>query len=345
MKKPTYIHDFTDRHGKRRVYFRKGDYSKDMRPHLPFYSDAWNDAYADALKQSGAGRTRRAKAGSIADLIAKYYVLSDYPTHAEETRRTYKTQLEKIREEHGHRMVSDLERQHIIAVRNDLNDDPDAANKWLRYIKMLMNFAIDIDWRKDNPALRIKKVKTDGDGWPPWPQDLIQQYGDYWPLGTRQRVGLELFRWTAQRVKDVAVMHRNSIEGDIIKVVQHKTRNKIWIPLHPALRQAIDAYDYKGMFLMESAQGRPYSPKSLGMRFTDWAQSAGVPKGYSAHGLRKSMGEQLAENDATAHQIKAMLGHSTLKEAERYTRSADQKRMARQAIAKLEPKKNAKLQT
>ena len=44
----------------------------------------------------------------------------------------------------------------------------------------------------------------------------------------------------------------------------------------------------------------------------------------------------MAEAGATTQQIMAVLGHTTLSEAERYTRDADQQRLAIEAIATLE---------
>ena len=43
----------------------------------------------------------------------------------------------------------------------------------------------------------------------------------------------------------------------------------------------------------------------------------------------------MAENGFTAHQIAAWSGHKTLKEIERYTKAADQKKLARSGVKKL----------
>jgi enterobacteria phage integrase len=43
----------------------------------------------------------------------------------------------------------------------------------------------------------------------------------------------------------------------------------------------------------------------------------------------------MAENECTAHEIMAVLGHSSLKEAERYTRAVDRKKAAARAQAKV----------
>jgi enterobacteria phage integrase len=55
----------------------------------------------------------------------------------------------------------------------------------------------------------------------------------------------------------------------------------------------------------------------------------------------------MADAGCTAHEIMAALGHTTLEEAERYTRQADRRRGGRQAVIKLEQahKKNRYAQT
>ena len=43
----------------------------------------------------------------------------------------------------------------------------------------------------------------------------------------------------------------------------------------------------------------------------------------------------MAENECTAHEIMAVLGHSSLKEAERYTRAFNRRKAAGRAQAKV----------
>ena len=64
-------------------------------------------------------------------------------------------------------------------------------------------------------------------------------------------------------------------------------------------------------------------------------KAAGLPIDCKPHGLRKTLGRRMADDGCTAHEIMAVLGHTTLAEAERYTRDADRRRGGRQAIAKL----------
>jgi integrase len=68
----------------------------------------------------------------------------------------------------------------------------------------------------------------------------------------------------------------------------------------------------------------------------DAISEAGLPLDCKPHGLRKTLGRRMADAGCSAHEIMAALGHTTLAEAERYTREADRRRGGRQAVFKLE---------
>ncbi len=75
----------------------------------------------------------------------------------------------------------------------------------------------------------------------------------------------------------------------------------------------------------------------------DAITQAGLPLDCQPHGLRKATGRRLAEAGATAKMIMAILGHTTLAEAERYTEEADQVALAEDAVIKLEGHKANKI--
>jgi enterobacteria phage integrase len=52
--------------------------------------------------------------------------------------------------------------------------------------------------------------------------------------------------------------------------------------------------------------------------------------------LRKATTRRLAEGGATAKEIASVSGHKTLREIERYTDKADQRRLSQAAMNKLE---------
>jgi integrase len=60
-----------------------------------------------------------------------------------------------------------------------------------------------------------------------------------------------------------------------------------------------------------------------------------LAKGYAAHGLRKAAATHHAHSGATANELMAWFGWTTLKEAERYTRAANRKQLALAVMRKL----------
>jgi integrase len=136
-------------------------------------------------------------------------------------------------------------------------------------------------------------------------------------------------------------MSRADIAGGLIHVVQQKTGAELWVPIHPELDRAMKAYPAKGLTLIGDSNGRPLKRAAVSALMRASISAAGLPSRCVSHGLRKAAMRRLAEADSTANQIASISGHKTLKEVERYTKAADQKKMARQAMGKL-PNKNGK---
>jgi hypothetical protein len=77
-----------------------------------------------------------------------------------------------------------------------------------------------------------------------------------------------------------------------------------------------------------TAYGEPFSAKSLTGAMAHWCRLAGLPKGLTLHGLRKSLGVYLAEAEASTRQLMDVLGHDDIEHAELYSREASQVRLA-----------------
>jgi len=80
--------------------------------------------------------------------------------------------------------------------------------------------------------------------------------------------------------------------------------------------------------------GKPYTGPGFGNWFRRLCDVADCPD-FSAHGQRKATARRLAEIGCSANQIAAITGHASLSEVQRYTKAADRKRMAHEAMVKL----------
>jgi integrase len=127
-----------------------------------------------------------------------------------------------------------------------------------------------------------------------------------------------------------------TIEG--FEFVQHKGRKRgktMFLPLTPLLVAALAPLSRDTERVLVSRLGRTFSDNGLTQAMVDWARKAGIPEGYSMHGLRKSLGVKLAEADATTREIMEVLGHSSMEYAELYTREADRLRLAVKGMRKM----------
>nr|WP_246664600.1 tyrosine-type recombinase/integrase [Rhodoblastus acidophilus] len=152
--------------------------------------------------------------------------------------------------------------------------------------------------------------------------------------------------YTGQRRSDVHRMTWADIRGAAIRVVQQKTGAKLAIPLHSELRAVLDHVTRDHVTILNTEYGKPFTVDGFSQFFRSAITAAGLPLDCQPHGLRKAAGRRLAEAGCTAREIMAVLGHKTLSEAERYTRDADQARLAEAAVTRLEAqKKNEYSQT
>jgi enterobacteria phage integrase len=337
-KYPPFIECWRDRHGKRRVYFRKGRGPRIPLP-APLGSDEFNAAYQAALAgQLTPVRERhaRAAAGTIGALIVSYKQSAAYVGLRETTKAGYTSRIEVLRTQHGHRTVAGLSRERIITgMLQPYADRPGAALSILKMLRVLIRNAINIGWLKHDPSLGIKRPKMNRIR--SWTDDEIATYRRHWPLGTKQRTAFELFLNTGQRRSDVVRMAWPHITADNkVVVVQQKTGRRLLSPLHRDLITALAAAEREHVSVLTTIYGKPFTVDG----FSQWMRSAitasGLPLDAQPHGLRKATGRRLAEAGATAKMIMSVLGHTTLAEAERYTEEADQASLAEDAVIKLE---------
>ena len=123
-----------------------------------------------------------------------------------------------------------------------------------------------------------------------------------------------------------------NVRNGTITITQQKTKTALVIPV-TALAEAINATPSEAMVFLLNEHGKAFTAKGFGKWFTAQCQRVGLT-GLSPHGLRKAACRRLAEAGCSANEIAAISGHASLREVERYTKAADQARMARNAMAR-----------
>jgi integrase len=105
------------------------------------------------------------------------------------------------------------------------------------------------------------------------------------------------------------------------------------IPLHPDLAAIIAATPSGHLTFLTTTFGKSFTAAGFGNWFRDQCNEACLPRHCAAHGLRKAACRRLAEAGCSANIIASISGHTTLTEVARYTKAADQERMARDGMA------------
>jgi integrase len=186
-----------------------------------------------------------------------------------------------------------------------------------------------------NPTTDIRRLHRQSWSHEPWPDQVIEKFEAEARPKPNAQLALLLLLYTGQRAGDVAAMKWNRYDGKGIEVRQEKTDVPLWIPCHSRLKAALDSAERKSDFILTAQQGSGYSASSFCNMIAEATTQIGA-KEYTAHGLRKNAAIALAEADCHVQQIMAITGHKTWKEAMRYTQRREQKKLALQAMDKLE---------
>ena len=334
---PKWTQAFIDRHGKARFYLRRPGFKRVPLPGLP-WSPEFMAAYHEAVEgqpqkqQIGMGRT---KPGTINALVVALYSSTEFQGWSPETQRTRRNILERFRGEHGDKSIANLLPRHVADMIAKKAATPAAARNFKKTLAALMKFAVAQGMRNDNPVAGVSAPKIKGQGFQTWNEEQIAAFEARHLIGSRARLAFALLLYTAQRRGDVIRMGRQHIRNGLLSVRQNKTGTALQIPIHPALRAIIDATHGDHLTFLTTSFGKPFSAPGFGNLFRDWCNEAGLPRGLSAHGLRKAACRRLAEAGCSANQIMAISGHRSLGEAEKYVRAADQVRLAQAAMASI----------
>jgi integrase len=277
----------------------------------------------------GAGRI---KPGSVAAVVAEFFDSQQFfGSKKPGTQRMRRGILERFRAAYGDRPFALLPPEWIEALLDE--KPPHAARTWLTTLRLLCRFALKRGYLKADPTATIRLESIKSDGYHTWTEEEVATYEAHWAIGSKQRLALALLLYSAQRRSDVVRMGRQHIKGGVLTVKQDKTGAELKIPVHPKLQAVLDATPGEHLTFLVTATGRPYGPNAFSEQFRNWCDAARLPKHCSAHGLRKTACRRLAEAGCSANQIMAVSGHATMKELIRYTKAADQARLAQAAMA------------
>ncbi len=215
----------------------------------------------------------------------------------------------------------------------------EAARKLRKELRRFFTFARKLGWISVNPVDDSNAVKVSpserSTGFYTWTESDIAKYRSHWPIGTKQRLAMELMLWTDQRKVDAVHLGRQHIRNGKFAIRQSKTGKLLTLPIVAPLAAAIDAMPpTDALCFLVTEWGRPFSVKGFGGWFRRQCDVAGLPQ-CTAHGLRKATMRRMAELEMPNKTMKSVSGHSKDDEVARYTEAANQERLADGAMKRL----------
>lgn len=339
-----------DRNGNPRYYFRRRGHNK-----IRIHSQPGTDAFREEVRCAELGipfavaRVVPVKPSIAARRGSLKWLCLEYIRRNRDGWSTgYASRVDAILKEicdgtclsstgirNGDLTYSGMQLKHVAQLRDEKAAAPTMANRRVKNLSAMFNWAIGAGLAQTNPAEKCAKLKIGGTGFHTWTIDEIEKFLERHPAGTKPNTALHLFLFTGLRRGDIRVLNRRHIYESAgerrIRMTPNKTRKSsavvVDIPLLPELATVIDALPRTQLTFLESQDGKPYSDAGLGNAMRDWCDQAGLPH-CTAHGLRKAGAVIAAEGGATNDQLKAIFGWTTDQQAALYTRDASRKKLA-----------------
>ena len=358
MKKFKHLHTFLDRHNKRRTYVRIGGRGKS----ISIQTDPSDDVgfareYAAALEKLGGVRAvRGSRPGSWDALYAAYKSWPEWKDLKTATQMNKRKVTERVLEmeingvRFGELPAEQTTKQDVVKLR-DAIEAPTVANAAVSELSTLSKAAITRGYMTHNPAalgeLGVKKRKSTAGNNYVWTADDYQRFVKKFPLGTMEYLALVLLWSTGVRASDAYRLGPQHEKNGYLVFTEHKDSDSKYraaknreIEILPSLRAAIDACPSGHMAYIVTKMGKPFStPNNFGIWFRKKAKAAGLPPGAATHGVRRAAATGAAEHGASEHAIMALFGWKTTQQANRYTRTVRDKKLAAETISILEKRR------
>jgi len=192
----------------------------------------------------------------------------------------------------------------------------------------LFRWAAKAKLAKDSTIGVEDPQRPKSDGFPPWTEDDVAAYQKRWPIGTRERVWLNILLYTGLRRGDAVRLGKQHIRDREITLKTEKTGAVIsGLPVLPPLAQTLQTGPCGDLTFIVSADGRAFTKESFGNAFRKACRAAGIRR--SAHGVRKLAATTMADNGATEAQLEATFGWRGGRMASLYTRAANHRKLAK----------------
>src|SRR5262249_13277080 len=153
------------RHGKPRFYFRRAGFKLVPLPGLP-----WSPEFMAAYQEALAGQpvpigSARVRPGTIRALAVSYYSSLGFRSMKATTQSVYRNildqfckELDRQGQEFGEKIAANMLREHVVRLMAARAEKPDSANGLRKVLRAVMQHAVEIGLRAEDPTKGVKPL-------------------------------------------------------------------------------------------------------------------------------------------------------------------------------------------
>src|SRR5262249_43143267 len=224
--RPPHLQREETRHG-RVVWYVRRDHGPRIRLKSEYDSKEFWAEYRAAL-EGVPTRSEMPKAHTLAWGLARYRESSAWAVLSNATRRQSETIYRGVIKRAGDLALHDITVAKITAGRERRAAAPHAANNFLKSMRRFFKWAADPRGRNlvaVNPTIGVKLLKgKNEDGFHTGTNEEIGRFEKRWPVGTRERLALDLMLYTGLSRGDVVRLGRQHVNDGVITFRMEKGR-------------------------------------------------------------------------------------------------------------------------
>lgn len=310
-----------------RIYYRR--HGRLVR--LPDPSDP---GFLAAYEAAGERKRPSPASTTVEALVGSYSRSTRWEKLAPRTQADYRKVLIYLTDRLGSRDVSEITRPLIIEAMDANAHRTRFANYIPEILLGVLEHAIDIGWRKENPAKGIVKLKVPKSRRAPhipWPDWAVEKWrSEASPI---PRLIFELGVGSVQRPDDWTRFTWHDYDGDMLKITQQKTEAELYLPCTAQMKAALDGAPKRGITILTRQDGKPLAYRRMAEIMRQERIRLGC-EAYDLHALRYRGVMELAWAGCDDEEIASYSGHATLKMVKKYAGKARQIMRAKAAREK-----------
>ena len=246
--------------------------------------------------------------GSVVWLIQEYQRSAWYRELGRRTIEEVGHALTIIEQALGDMPVAKIERKHIRKFHNGAITkwSRHKANRLVKWLRRLLNYAIELGELTDNPALNmgLRHNRPRRIRWTSNEVEAIKSAAlkiDHRPLALTVQLGYD----TSQRLGDIQALRWNQFDGEGLTFLQGKTGAEVWVPLSTeSLRMLAETPRTGVQIIVSNRTGRPYTDRlALNRAFRKAKQVAGIRSELQFRDLRRTAASEVIAGGGRAEPI------------------------------------------